>query len=414
MLPASLLLAVQKDTYLWIRGTRQHVPVGWAILIEGNVAHAGDAYSIFHVRVHAYLEVDDVLAPDNQVFPLPLYGRRILAPTAQPAAADPDPFGLQVYQFATAAGRCPFSPDGWATAIICSTTPSHVHGELANLTNTARHAVDGVPVTFGSLKIHVALSDGGILDLHLHRVRHTAGVRTVLSRRRLSQSGFNVDDEPPYDDEPKLLLAKGTSRTRRPHIPLSDAYPWNLVGLVPLRYSLQFAVAAPAAASRSVTRSFEASSAMSLSASLAAAASEAHEHMRPGFIVEHPAPRRDPALFTPAAPVPDLLLQPAAADPDPFGREVIQFATAAATAALPLPPPPRTPGGPRPPARLEVLQAPPAFLPHSSPFVRLMNMSHPGTASLLWSATGRCPFDYLEVIYCWAWGLPLQPMNGVR
>ena len=68
--PASLLLCIQEGTSLVIRGVEHVIPLGYAILFDGDVEHGGASYRFFNVRVHMYFNVDAVPAPDNILFPI--------------------------------------------------------------------------------------------------------------------------------------------------------------------------------------------------------------------------------------------------------------------------------------------------------------------------------------------------------
>ena len=70
MKPASLLLCIEEGTSLVIRGIDYVIPLGFAILFNGNVEHGGAAYRLFNVRVHMYFNVDAVPAPYNIIFPI--------------------------------------------------------------------------------------------------------------------------------------------------------------------------------------------------------------------------------------------------------------------------------------------------------------------------------------------------------
>ena len=70
--PASLLLCIQEGTSLVIRGVEHVIPLGYAILFDGDVEHGGASYRFSNVRVHMYFNVDAVPTPVNELFPAQL------------------------------------------------------------------------------------------------------------------------------------------------------------------------------------------------------------------------------------------------------------------------------------------------------------------------------------------------------
>lgn len=55
--PYSILVAIENDSFIYVNGDKLSLPIATAIIMRGDVIHAGCEYSTDNMRLHIYMDV---------------------------------------------------------------------------------------------------------------------------------------------------------------------------------------------------------------------------------------------------------------------------------------------------------------------------------------------------------------------